>query len=145
MSDGSPPALPEPPSSKGAGSSWVLPVVIVIALLVGVGIGYAAGNQGEDQAESAAPQTVTITEQPVPTGPISGPTAVTGTTGATGSIGGAVSSLDNPIPQGQAGEAAGWSVKVADFNPDADDEVAQANQFNRPPPQRGLCRSHGSV
>lgn len=136
MSDGTTPRLPEAPGNREATRRWVLPVAVVIALLVGLVIGYAAGDQtgGKDGTQSGeAAETVTITEQPIPTGPIS----ETAATGPTGSTAGAESSLDIPFPQGQPGEAFGWTVKVADFNPDADDEVEHANQFNAPP-RRGV-------
>lgn len=141
MSGAGIPTLPEPPGPKKATNRrWLLPVATAVALLVGVGIGYAAGNQGSGPEGVVAADTVTITEQPIPTGPI----AETGTTGATrgatgatsGAIGataGAESSLDSPFPKGQSGEAFGWSVKVADFNSDANEVVEHANQFNAPP------------
>ena len=45
------------------------------------------------------------------------------TSGAIGATAGAESSLDSPFPKGQSGEAFGWSVKVADFDPDANEVV----------------------
>ena len=102
-------------------SFWALPWV------------YAAGGNAMDQNSvegSANTVTVTISEDAVPTGPTflqSGPT------GATGATAQAESSLSDPFPRGEAGEAFGWTVKVVDFNPDATDVVEQANQFNAPP------------
>ncbi len=134
MSGAGIPTLPEPPpgNNKGAKRPWLLPVAIVVALLVGVGIGYAAGNQGGGQDVVQAVKTVTITEQPVPTGPVF-ETGTTGAIGATGATAGTGSSLDSPHPKGEPSEAYGWSVTVADFNPNANDVVEHANQFNAPP------------
>jgi hypothetical protein len=116
-------------------------VAVALALLLGLAVGYAAGDQasGEDGLQAAETKTVTVTEQPVPTGPISesGPIAESGTTGPTGTTADAESSLDSPFPKGQPGEAFGWTVKVVDFNPNANDVVEQANQFNAPP-RRGV-------
>jgi hypothetical protein len=53
-------------------------------------------------------------------------------------------SLDSPLPKGHPGEAFGWTMKVADFNPDADDVVEQA-PVQRARPQKGLRRSDGSI
>jgi hypothetical protein len=54
-----------------------------------------------------------------------------GISSATGST--TDSSLSDPFPKGESGEAFGWTVKVVDFNPNANDVVEQANQFNAPP------------
>jgi hypothetical protein len=140
MTDGAMPTLPEPPDSRRTSRRWVLPLAVVAALLVGLVIGYVAGDQAAERGDiestetAGGAETVTITEQPVPTGPISqsGTTGTTGTTGATGAAAEPESSLDSPFPKGQPGEAFGWTVKVADFNPDADDVVEQANEFNAP-------------
>jgi hypothetical protein len=137
MTDGATPTLPEPPDSRRTSRRWVLPLAVVAALLVGLVIGYVAGDQAAGDGDIArveateGTETATVTEQPVPTGPVS-ETGTTGTTGTTGSTAEPESSLDSPIPKGQPGEAFGWTVKVADFNPDADDVVEQANQFNAP-------------
>jgi hypothetical protein len=104
----------------------VFPVAIAAALIAGAAIGYVARDQDNVEAPVKA-VTVTVTEPAVPTGPLQ-----SGPTGATGSTAQPESSLGDPFPKGQPGEAFGWSVKVVDFNPNANDVVEQANQFNAP-------------
>jgi hypothetical protein len=75
------------------------------------------------------------TPRPPPSNPSQqGPLTESGTTGATGSTAAPESSLDSPFPKGQPREAFEWTVKVADFNPNADDVVEQANEFIAPAP-----------
>jgi hypothetical protein len=76
-------------------------------------------EQSSDGA-SANTVTATISEDVVPTE-------------ATGATAWTKSSLSDPFPRGEAGEAFGWTVMVVDFNPDANDVVEQANEFNSRP------------
>jgi hypothetical protein len=130
---------PPPPPSDSAGQSKSSPskvlaaVVIAITFLVGAGIGFAVGN-GSQSDSSAAPQVVTVTK--TVTEPASGPIGFTfqsGPTGPTATGSSTDSSLSDPFPKGESGEAFGWTVKVVDFNPAANDVVEQANEFNARP------------
>jgi hypothetical protein len=109
------PLLPEPPVNGKTTRRWLIPVAIATAFFLGAAIGYAA--RGQDTPDAAVKTaTVTITEPavpPVPTFPESSPS--------------------DPFPRGAALGAFGWTVKVVDFNPDATDEVEQANKSNAPP------------
>jgi hypothetical protein len=130
--------LPQPPpsdsgQSKGPPNKAIAAVVIVVTFLLGAGIGFALGN-GNQSDSSAAPQGVTVTT--TVTESASGPTGFTfqsGPTGPSATGSSTDSSLSDPFPKGESGEAFGWTVKVVDFNADANDVVEQANQFNAPP------------
>ena len=127
------PSLPEPPVNRKTTRRWAIPVAIASAFILGIAIGYAAGDTATDQSSveaSTNTATETISEDAVPTGPTflqSGPT------GATGATAQPESSLSDPFPRGEAGEAFGWTVRVVDLNPDANDLVEQAHEFNASP------------
>jgi hypothetical protein len=100
-------------------------LVIVVTFLLGAGIGFAMGNG--NQSDSTAAQAVTVTK--TVTEWASGPTGFTFQSGPTGpnATGNSTdSSLSDPFPKGESGEAFGWTVKVVDFNPDANDVLEQA-------------------
>lgn len=126
-----PPKPPEP-SRKEAGRRWVVPVAIFAALLLGGTVGYAIRGDSGDQTRE---QPATVAEAAAPTGPTyqTGPINQTAPTGPTAPTAEAGSSLDNPVARGEAAEAYGWSLKVVDFNPSANDVIEQADSYNKPP------------
>lgn len=102
--------------------------------MVGIAIGVATNASGGDPEVRTTTRTVTVTATPDVEEP-TGPTVTTGATGPTAAgptDTGSESTLADPFPRGDAAGAYGWRIKVVDFNPDANDVVQQANQFNEP-------------
>jgi hypothetical protein len=120
--------LPPAPKTKSRRWPWVLGMVA--SLLVGIGIGAAATSEttemrADTPVAQPSPSTLPPAEgaEPEPT-PAPEPSPVTSEVGT---------SLDNPIPVGDAAQVGEWTVRVVGYTPNATEAVQRANQFNEKP------------
>jgi len=121
--------LPPAPKTKSKRWPWVLGMVA--SLLVGIGIGAAATSEtSETRADTypvtePSPSTLPPAEgaEPEPS-PEPVPTPETSGVGT---------SLDNPIPVGDAARVGEWTVRVVGYTPNATEAVQRENQFNEKP------------
>lgn len=111
------------------GRHGVAVFVGIVALLVGIVIGYLLGDGGDGDGEAAS-GSVTTEATSVPTvtttAPTSSPTSEGGGSGSVEPLG----TLENPIPVGQAWILGIWQLRVTDVDTDATQTVLDASPRN---------------
>lgn len=137
------PAQHHPPQSSPARSSrvygWIIAGVAALAVIVAtvIIVGLASGDDEADDPPGPAATDEATTSAPPTT---DAPTTEAPTTDApTDEVPTDVTEPEETAPEGgvlevgQAGQVGDFRVVLAEFTPDANDEIAGANMFNDPP------------
>lgn len=105
------------------GAVFLLAIILAAAACGGSDTGTTATTAAAGESTTTAAPETTTTE------PTTTTTEATTTTTAAADVG----TRENPIPLGQEAQIGDWKVKVTGATPNANQAIADANQFNDPP------------
>ncbi|MEX0754997.1 MAG: hypothetical protein WD556_07760 [Actinomycetota bacterium] len=131
-------SMPSTPNGKPHGNRWsaTTALVGVLGLLVGLGVGYVAGDSNDPPPESAGvvttpedggelpPAEGVEEESPPEDSPAAEATETSSEVGAT---------IDNAVPVRSSASVGEWEIEVVGFTPNANGAVMRENQFNTKP------------
>jgi hypothetical protein len=117
--------LPPAPKTKSRIWPWVLGMVV--SLLIGIGIGAAATSETTKTRADTYPAQSSPSTLPPAEGAEPDPSPEPVPSPETSGVG---TSLDNPIPIGDAAHVGEWTVRIVGYTPNATEAVQSENQFN---------------